>query len=599
MQWNHPHVTLAVAVGIGTATASGLCAACAYADTGDSSAFSVGPASTASAQSADPGPRRPSRADSESTRVGTQAGRTTERSGGLEPGSALRRAAADRNADALPAAPRDDDSRPSDAPSDPRAPIQVKRPDAAMDPPPTSPEIVLVESAPKAAPVVPALASVALPAASLPQSVAVTIASPPAAGTAALTTVNRLFASLSEALPGGTPTTPADASVAVMMGAARRASRTADQRGWPAATGIAAAATTTSTATTATVEAERLTVSPSSASRTVRDRTASGGYALALSGSGTASATITLPASTGLTIRARASAGAPNMTLAIDGVPVTTVVVKSTKWTDYTITGPIAAGPRVLSISSTSASALQSLYLDKVTTRTGPFVEEFVGTRGSAPGSLWTVKTGRGWTIGTETYSTKNATLDGQGRLVIQATQSRGTYTSGWVESKNTLSLGYGTTTARIKVPKGQGLWPAFWLKGADEDTTAWPNSGEIDVLELPSTSTTIYSTLHGPISGSTTTQQAQIVSTVPDLSTDFHNYWVRHLPNEITFGVDGQTLGTLTPDSLPPGAEWVYNRPMHVILNLAVGGPWAGAPDSSTRFPAAMVVDWVRWDPV
>ena len=93
------------------------------------------------------------------------------------------------------------------------------------------------------------------------------------------------------------------------------------------------------------------------------------------------------------------------------------------------------------------------------------------------------------------------------------------------MESKNTLSLGYGTTTAGIKVPKGQGLWPAFWLKGADEDTTAWPNSGEIDVLELPSTTTTIYSTLHGPIAGSTKTQQAQIISNLPDLSTDFHNY--------------------------------------------------------------------------
>lgn len=474
-----------------------------------------------------------------------------------------------------------------------------------MAQPPTRPETLPVESDPMAVPVVPASAAV-LPAPSfipqlLSQPVVVTVASPQVAGTSVLTTVNSLLASLSDALSGGAPTTPADASLALMLGTARRSGGTAEQRGWPAPTGTAAAATTTtttSTALTATVEAERLTVSPSTASRTVRDRTASGGYALAITGSGIASATITLPASTGLTIRARASAGTPNMTLAIDGVPVTTVVVKSTSWTDYTMTGLIGAGPHVLSISSTSATAFKSLYLDKVTTRTGPFVEEFAGKRGSAPGSLWTVKTGRGWTVGTETYSTRNATLDGQGRLVIQATQSNGTYTSGWVESKNTLSLGYGTTTARIKVPKGQGLWPAFWLKGADEDTIAWPKSGEIDVMELPSTSTTIYSTLHGPIAGSTSTQQAQIISNVPDLSTDFHNYWVRHRPNEITFGVDGQTLGTLTPDSLPTGAEWVYNRPMHVILNLAVGGPWAGAPTGSTRFPAAMVVDWVRWDP-
>lgn len=91
-----------------------------------------------------------------------------------------------------------------------------------------------------------------------------------------------------------------------------------------------------------------------------------------------------------------------------------------------------------------------------------------------------------------------------------------------------------------------------------------------------------MYSTLHGPITGTTSTQQAQIISNLPDLSTDYHNYWVRHLPDEITFGVDGVALGTLTPDSLPPGATWVYNRPMQVILNVAVGGSWAGAPDST-----------------
>jgi beta-glucanase (GH16 family) len=133
---------------------------------------------------------------------------------------------------------------------------------------------------------------------------------------------------------------------------------------------------------------------------------------------------------------------------------------------------------------------------------------------------------------------------------------------------------------------------------GADSDTVGWPASGEIDIVELPSTSTTAYSTLHGPIAGTTDTQQAQIVSNLPDLSTDFHNYWVRHLPDEITFGVDDQTLGTLTPDSLAPGETWVYNRPMYLILNLAVGGPWAGAPDSSTAFPAKMVVESVRFDP-
>ena len=102
----------------------------------------------------------------------------------------------------------------------------------------------------------------------------------------------------------------------------------------------------------------------------------------------------------------------------------------------------------------------------------------------------------------------------------------------------------------------------------------------------------------HGPIAGTTNTQQAQIISTLPFLSTDYHNYWVRHLPNEITFGIDNQTLGTMTPDSLAPGETWVYNRPMYICLNVAVGGAWAGAPNSTTPFPAKMMVESVRWDP-
>lgn len=231
---------------------------------------------------------------------------------------------------------------------------------------------------------------------------------------------------------------------------------------------------------------------------------------------------------------------------------------------------------------------------------TEPLGDEFTGASGSAPDSaIWTVKKGTGWTPGIEDYTTSNAVLDGDGHLVLRAERTEdGGYTSGWVESRNKMSLGYGTTTARIKVPQGQGIWPAFWLKGADEDTTPWPQSGEIDVMELPSTATTMYSTLHGPIEGTTQTRQAQIISELSDLSDGFHNYWLRHLPDEITVGVDELTLGTFTPGSLSPGSAWVYNRPMHVILNVAVGGSWAGAPDGTTPSPASMVVDWLRWEP-
>ena len=96
---------------------------------------------------------------------------------------------------------------------------------------------------------------------------------------------------------------------------------------------------------------------------------------------------------------------------------------------------------------------------------------------------------------------------------------------------KNKLSLGYGKITARIKMPSGQGLWPAFWLVGADEATTPWPGCGEIDVIELVSGTTTYFTTIHGPRSGSSQPYQVQFSGAIPDLSTDYHEYWVEHVP--------------------------------------------------------------------
>ena len=233
----------------------------------------------------------------------------------------------------------------------------------------------------------------------------------------------------------------------------------------------------------------------------------------------------------------------------------------------------------------------------------GVFVD-FNGPAGSPPNpAYWSYVTGTGEDIGVENYVAAGAFLDGQSHLVIQAVDTGNGYTSGNIETRNKLSLGYGTITARIKMPSGQGLWPAFWLVGADQDTAPWPQCGEIDIIELVSNATTYYTTLHGPISGNPNTnegtQQAQFTGPITDLSTAYHNYWVSRIPDSITVGIDTKTLGTFTPQSLPPGGQWVYNRPMYAVLALAVGGRWAGPPDNSTPFPATMLVDWLRWDPV
>jgi beta-glucanase (GH16 family) len=226
----------------------------------------------------------------------------------------------------------------------------------------------------------------------------------------------------------------------------------------------------------------------------------------------------------------------------------------------------------------------------------GAVFDDFDGAAGSAPNpAYWSYFTGGD--MGVANYVTAGAFLDGQSHLVIQAVDTGNGYTSGRINTKNKLSLDYGTITARIKMPSGQGLWPAFWLVGADQDTTPLPQCGEIDIIELVSNASTYYTTIHGPISGRPDdTQQAQLSGPIADLSTDYHNYWVTRIPDSITVGIDTKTLGRFTPQSLPPGAQWVYNRPMYAIFELAVGG-WAGPPDNS-RFPATMLVDWFRWDP-
>jgi beta-glucanase (GH16 family) len=485
-------------------------------------------------------------------------------------------------------APRVTSGRQSDTSGQITAPdeIHVNLPDDVMAPAPEPELLSTALSAPS---------QIVHPTAVSRSQPAVVITAPAGANVDLAKTFSNIVGTLSQAVTGSAATPAGGTRDAVTPFRSAAPAVVA-----PGTTVTAPVAAATSSSTTPVVEAEKMTVARKGTARVVSDSTASGRSAMAFVGSGSVSTTVTIVKSTALTIRARAGAGAPNMTVAIDGKPITTVVVGSTSYGDYTFAGTIPAGKHVITVSTANATSTQMLYLDKLSTSTGAISDHFAGTAGSAANSAyWTTIRGTGWDPGIQNYTTGGAYLDGNSRLVIKATRGAdGSWTSGRIESANKLSYGYGTITARIKVPKGQGLWPAFWLTGADAATNGWPATGEIDVMELPSTTTTMYSTLHGPISGTTATQQAQIISTLPDLSTDYHNYWVKHLPNQITFGLDGQTLGTLTPADLAPGETWVYNRPMYVLLNLAVGGSWAGAPDSTTPSTAEMLVDSVTFVP-
>ena len=230
----------------------------------------------------------------------------------------------------------------------------------------------------------------------------------------------------------------------------------------------------------------------------------------------------------------------------------------------------------------------------------GPVSDDFQGPAGSPPDArYWTADVGpssvHGWERGslqTYTDSPDNVRLDGYGNLVIEARKSGDGYTSGRLVTRDKLAFPYGTIAARIKLPAGQGIWPAFWTLGTDIDAVGWPACGEIDIMELINTGTTYNVALHGP--GADVERKGQIA----DLSADFHNYWMTRRQDSVTVGVDDTALAAFTPAALPEGARWVFTEPVFVLLNVAVGGDWPGPPDQSTRFPAAMIVDWFSFTP-
>ena len=206
-------------------------------------------------------------------------------------------------------------------------------------------------------------------------------------------------------------------------------------------------------------------------------------------------------------------------------------------------------------------------------------------------------------------YTTRdeNVALDGRGHLVITARAEppassyecwygRCLYTSTRLKTQGLFAQKYGRFEARIRVPRGQGLWPAFWMLGADIGTVGWPQSGEIDIMENIGREPAIaHGTLHGPgYSGADGISRADTLRSGA-YADDFHIFTVSWRPNEIRWYVDGRQYHRLTPAELPAGTKWVFDHPFFLLLNVAVGGEWPGDPDSTTTFPQQMIVDYVR----
>jgi len=250
--------------------------------------------------------------------------------------------------------------------------------------------------------------------------------------------------------------------------------------------------------------------------------------------------------------------------------------------------------------------------------------DEFNGPAGASPDSTkWNFDLGNngGWgnhEAETYTQSTDNVFQDGQGHLVIRAIKdAQGNYTSARLQTgaPGATTHGadgnwqYGRIEARIKLPFGHGVWPAFWMLGENISQVSWPRCGEVDIMEnfgvyenVDNTSVN-NGTIHGPGPVPTSDYPPFGVGTSTTLPfgetvyDDFHTYAIEWTTDSIEFFFDGLSYQKLTPASLPAGSTWVFNAPFFILINLAIGGPstFLGTPDASVTFPKDMLVDYVR----
>ncbi len=193
-----------------------------------------------------------------------------------------------------------------------------------------------------------------------------------------------------------------------------------------------------------------------------------------------------------------------------------------------------------------------------------------------------------------------NLVITAQKEITTDKGQTRG-YTSARIKTQNLFAQAYGRFEARIKIPHGEGMWPAFWMLGEDIPTVGWPRCGEIDIMEnIGKEPAAVHASLHGAADPATKKVTADLTTKFslpgePSLSDDFHVYAVEWDPTAIRFFIDKTNYATFTRDQWPQNAPWPFDHKFFLILNLAVGGDWPGPPDATTVFPQQMLVDYVR----
>jgi beta-glucanase (GH16 family) len=240
--------------------------------------------------------------------------------------------------------------------------------------------------------------------------------------------------------------------------------------------------------------------------------------------------------------------------------------------------------------------------------------DEFNSKAGAAPNSnVWGQEVGDGTVNGIPgwgndeleyyTAGTENVATDGKGNLQITVKENDESltcyygpceYTSARLLTKERFEVAYGRVEARIKVPEGAGLWPAFWMLGTDIDRVAWPQTGEIDIMEyvgrLPNE---VFGTIHGPgYSGGQSFGMSYDLGY--PVANDYHTFAVEWQPDKIVWYIDGIQYHQASPADIAPN-QWVFNHPFYMLLNVAVGGNFGGPIGPETTFPQTMSIDYVR----
>jgi beta-glucanase (GH16 family) len=266
---------------------------------------------------------------------------------------------------------------------------------------------------------------------------------------------------------------------------------------------------------------------------------------------------------------------------------------------------------RLLSTAVIAASALTASCSSAKPNWVLSWSDEFNAADGTAPDpAKWTVTVG-GDGFGNaerEYYTDDPANVKQEGGSLVLTASTMGidgkscwygacTHTSARLDTKGKFEQKYGRFEARIQIPRGQGIWPAFWMLGGNYDAVGWPVAGEIDIMEnVGKEPRLVHGSMHGPgYQGGSALTLNYALPSGDAFAADYHLYAVEWDVKGVRFYVDDTLYEERTPQDLPGTAPWVFDHPFYMLLNLAVGGNWPGDPDQTTTFPQTMKIDYVR----